>query len=215
MDKAFAYMVAAQHEYNEVLQGFKESFAVTSAESNKVTLGSPLPYPGSARLQPKRSSRTTYQVDTFSTLRMRFLRRRKCDVWCKCKCHTYVRTSTSDKLQSVMGELFIGYAGLPALTPACTENNCQRSSEGFLQINYYFPWWFFAKILHIGLAFQQDSAIPRMSIHVLNVRDTYEDIFISARFNDVDSVEYQLTMGRASVFDVTSDSGHSPLHVRI
>ena len=50
---------------------------------------------------------------SFSALRMRFLRRRKCDVRCGCRCHVQTRGQSPKILQSVLGTLFVGYAGLP------------------------------------------------------------------------------------------------------
>ena len=153
-----------------------------------------------------------FRADSFSALRMRFLRQRKCEVWCDCKCHTHVRAHTPDQLQSILGILFVAYAGLPALTPSCSNIKCRRVSEGFLQINYYFPPWFLARIVSLAIRFQ-DSKIPNISMRVLNVRNTYENIFLSALGNDAESIRYQLTIGQALVLDVTDDSGHSPLHV--
>ena len=59
----------------------------------------------------------------------------------------------------------------------------------------------------------KDSKIPDLSMRVLNVRSSYEPIFQSAREGGAGLVRHLLTMGQASVQDVTHDSGHSPLHV--
>lgn len=155
-----------------------------------------------------------FRVDSLSALRMRFLRQRKCDVWCDCNCHTHVRAQTPDMLQSILGTLFVGYAGLPALTPSCSNTKCRRATDGFLQINYYFPQWFLTRIVSMAMKFQ-DSKIPNICMRVMNVRNMYEGVFMSAFENDADAVEYQITIGQASVLDATDDSGHSPLHVRI
>lgn len=142
---------------------------------------------------------------------MRFLRKGKCGRWCDCDCHTYRRTRSPQQLQSFLGALFVGYTGLPALTPDCTNEKCRRSSEAFVQINYYFPTWF-ALSVSAAVSFQ-NSIIPEISRRVLNVRDSYEEIFQSAIIGDAVSVQYLLTKRQASVFDISSDSGHSPLHV--
>ena len=170
--------------------------------------------PGYSHQPYNDSSSSLLRVDNFSAIRMRFLRKRKCDLWCHCRCHTYVRAQTPEVLQSILGTLFVGYAGLPALGPPCSYIKCRRASEGYLQINYYFPPWFLARIVSLSMRFQ-DSKIPNISMRVLNVRDSYENIFRSALVNDAESVLYQLTVGQASVLDVTDDSGHSPLHVGI
>ena len=158
------------------------------------------------------AARSSFQLDDFSALRMRFLRQHKCDASCDCNCHTPTRARTPQMLESVLGSLFVGYTGLPALASACSSINCQRSSEGFLQIDYYFPQWFLARIVSMAMRFK-DSKIPDFSMRVLNVRSSYEAIFSNAREGDAELVRYLLTTGQASVQDVTHDSGHSPLHV--
>lgn len=152
------------------------------------------------------------ELDGFSALRMRFLRQQTCDASCDCICHTHTRARTPQMLQSVLGSLFVGYTGLPALTSTCSNIRCRRSSEGFLQIDYYFPPWFLARIVSMAIRFK-DSKIPNLSMRVLNVRSSYEAIFLNAREGDATLVRYLLTVGQASVQDVTHDSGHSPLHV--
>ena len=59
----------------------------------------------------------------------------------------------------------------------------------------------------------KDSKIPDISMRVLNVRSAYEAVFSSALEGDAEMVRYLLTMGQASVLDVTQDSGYSLLHV--
>ena len=157
---------------------------------------------------------SSFQHDGFSALRMRFLRQRKCDALCDCNCHIHTRARSPQMLQSVLGSLFVGYTGLPALASTCSNIKCQRSSEGFLQIDYLFPPWFLARIVSMAMKFK-DSKIPDLSMRVLNVRSSYEAVFLSAREGDAELVRYLLTMGQASVQDVTHDSGHSPLHVGI
>lgn len=115
-------------------------------------------------------------------------------------------------LQSVLGSLFVGYAGLPVLTPSCSSRVCQGSSEGLLQVNYYFPQWFLARILSLVVKFQ-DAQTPEVSLRLLNVRSSCESIFQHALHGDAESMKFLLNNGKGSVLDVTDDSGHSPLHV--
>ena len=208
-------MVAAQQDQNARLESLKAS--VAAKENSDTEMKSDSTAPGDEKTSCRRysdSHRSLFRADSFSALRMRFLRQRKCDVWCDCSCHTHARTQTPNMLQSVLGTMFVGYAGLPALTPACSNTKCRRVSQGFLQVNYYFPQWFLARIVSVAMRFQ-DSKIPNISMRVLNIRSTYENIFRDSRRNDAGSVEYQLTMRQASVLDVTEDAGHSPLHVSL
>ena len=215
VEKAFAYIIASQEKYDERLEKVEASVAAKNELSENLNSGDAAPPAHTVtRRQSSNSQRSLPRVNNFSALRLRFLQQRKCELWCDCDCHTIVRARTPDMLQPIFGALFLGYAGLPALTPSCSKTKCRRGSEGFLQLNYYFPQWFVARTISMVLRFQ-DAKIPKISMRVLNVRDTYEDIFRNAHGNDADLVAYQLTSGQASVIDVTNDSGHSPLHVSI
>ena len=158
--------------------------------------------------------RSVIRMDNFGAMRMRFLRQGRCTQWCDCACHTYTRTRTPQVVQNVLGALFVGYTGLPRLTPDCANEKCRRSSEAYLQLNYYFPSWFIARAVSFAMSIQ-NSKIPKISMRVLNLRNLYEEIFQSCIVGNADSVRYLLTSGQASVKDISTDSGHSPLHVRL
>ena len=151
----------------------------------------------------------------FSTLRMRFLWRQKCDPWCPCVCHKESRAETPQFLQSIVGALFVGYSGLPLLTPPCNNKACHRTGEGLLQVNYYFPKWFLARIISVAVRYNETNIRrPEVSVRILNSRSRTEGIFESSIRGDANAVKHFLASGKASILDVTDDSGHSPLHVR-
>ena len=151
----------------------------------------------------------------FSALRMRFLRRQKCDPWCTCACHKQSRAETPQFLQSIVGALFVGYTGLPLLTPPCNSKKCHRTGEGFLLVNYYFPQWFLARIISVAVRYNETNIRkPEISMRVLNSQSRSEGIFQSSIRGDANAVKHFLTSGKASILDVTDDSGHTPLHVR-
>ena len=206
-------MMAVQQSYNERLQRMESSITngkivPEQCEPNAI---------GSKKLDPHQktdSQSPVFRMDSFSALRMRFLRQGRCTQWCDCTCHTYTRTRTSPTGQAILGSLIIGYTGLPALTPPCRNEKCRRSSEAFLQVNYYFPTWFVARAVSLAVSIQ-NSKIPKISMRVLNLRNSYEEIFQSCIVGDVHSVRYLLMSGQASVHDISDDSGHTPLHVSI
>ena len=61
----------------------------------------------------------------------------------------------------------------------------------------------------------QGSRVPQFKLRILNLRDSYEEIFQSAISGDARSIQYLLVSGRASVRDISDDSGHSPLHIAV
>lgn len=206
-------IIQAQHRMNERLQRVEEvligRFEPLEKPDNKQA-DPPLRKAASPPLQ----AGSLFAGNSFSALRMRFLRQTKCEQWCDCKCHTYKRSRAPQGLQSIFGTLFYGYTGLPTATPDCSNHKCRRSSETFLQVNYYFPTWFFAWALSVAMKLQ-GSNIPQFKLQILNLRDSYEEIFQSAISNDAGSVQYLLSTGQASVRDISDDSGHSPLHIAV
>ena len=160
------------------------------------------------------SPSASHEDVSFATLRMRFLHGRKCEPWCECSCHRQTRAETPRMLQSVIGMLFVGYTGLPLLSPPCNNRKCYRSSNGFLQVNYYFPQWFLSKMVSIAIRYNEANIRnPEIFVRTLHVRSSYEGIFQSSSNGDANAVKYFLESRKASVVDVTNDSGHSPLHV--
>ena len=215
-EKALASIMAVQNSYLERLERVEAS---TTTEKSMSSDKQELSYTSSTLTNinsPKKSGLQSsgFETNSFSALRLRFLRQGRCSQWCDCTCHTYTRTSTPQTLQAVLGGLFIGYTGFPALTPDCVNEKCRRSSEAFLQVNYYFPSWFIARAVSIAMSVQ-NSKLPKFSVRVLNLRNLYDEIFQAAMVGDADTVQYLLMSGQASVKDISSDSGHSPLHVGI
>jgi hypothetical protein len=118
-------------------------------------------------------------------------------------------------LQAIVGQLFIGYAGFPALTGSCDPPDiCNGTPQSFVQINYYFLPWFLARAVIFSLR-TSDFQKPEYSLRMLNVRSTFEPIFTGAGGNDAAPVRSLIYNGKASVLDVTDDVGHSALHLAV
>lgn len=209
-EKTFGRLVEAQHEHEQRLAQVETSIPTNSADLEHTSTSN------NQKLSHWRYSGSNPSFlpnDSFSALRMRFLRRATCDPRCRCRCHKQTRVQTPQMLQSVLGTLFVGYASLPVVTPPCDNERCKGSSEGFLQINYFFPGWFIARIISMTLRFQGNTG-PEMSFRILNVRNRSASIFHYASVGDAEAVAMLLTTKKASVLDVTDDTGHSALHVR-
>lgn len=165
----------AQQLIYERLQRVEESLVhgtKITEKSNYRPLDAPVRRADTSLLQGQSSGRL-FAEDSFSALRMRFLQQTKCQQWCEC--HTYKRSHSPRGLEPIFGTLFYGYTGLPTATPQCSNNDCRRSSEAFLQVNYYFPAWFFAWAMSLAMKIQ-GSRTPQFSLRILNLRDSYEEI---------------------------------------
>jgi len=152
----------------------------------------------------------------FSVLCMRFLRRRKCQPWCACRCHSSTRFNMPQLLQSVIGQLFVGYTGLPTLMSSCDlpTDTCQGTGQSFMQINYYFPTWFLSRALTFSLRTSEFQR-PEHSLRMLNVRSPLESLFAGAGSNDAALVRSVITNNQGSVLYVTDRDGHSALYLAV
>ena len=221
-EKAILSIMKTQQQQRERLEKVERLTPNDSPQpvfANEHNRSSPTDLVSNTRLETNRRSsdspESLFHDNTFSALRMRFIRRQKCDPWCGCICHKYSHAETPQLLQSIVGALFVGYTGLPLLTPLCNNKKCCRTGEGFLQVNYYFPQWFLARIISVAVRYDETNIRkPKISVRMLNARNSYEGIFQSSVRGDASAVKHFLTSGKASVLDVTDDSGHSPLHVR-
>ncbi|KAI0415282.1 ankyrin [Xylaria grammica] len=164
------------------------------------------PQPAPLGIQPRGLS------DGLSALRMRFLQRRRCSPYCDCACHHTSRLRTPRMLQFLIGTLCVGYNGVPRLTKPCTSSECQKTPEGFIAVNYYFPTWLVGKVFAAGARFTNYRG-PELSIRMLNVRDPGNMIFLATHNNDALTIQTLLSSGEASVIDVQHGTGHSALHL--
>jgi ankyrin repeat protein len=154
------------------------------------------------------------QLGHFSSLRMRFLQRRRCNPYCSCACHRTTRLSTPRSLQFLFGTLLVGYSSVPKLTAPCTSPKCSGKAEGFVSMSYYFPRWIVSRVVAAAIQFAEDRG-PEFSISSLRVRDSTDLIFTAAAAGDAITVRRLLEDGQASVVDVASGTGHTPLHLAV
>lgn len=172
------------------------------------------PTPPSSSLRRSETSKAFRPHDSFSSLRMRFLRRRQCRSYCGCACHAPTRFNSPRMLQAVVGSLFVGYSGIPRVSPACNDDDCVASKEAFVQINYMFPQWLVARMVSAAMRFSAQSG-PELSLRTLNVRNPEATIFKAAWENDAVAVNHLLENGEASVMDIAHGLGHTPLHLAV
>lgn len=147
-----------------------------------------------------------------NTFRVR-LQSNRCKSTCDCSCHRFKYGQTLSALQNVLGSLFVGYRGFPALSGTCTVPTCRGNATAHLHVDYFFPRWILHKAVRASLTTNHASD-PELCIRLVNIRPHDAEIFRAAFQGDADTTRKLLTRGQASVRDVESTSGHSPLHVR-
>ena len=65
-----------------------------------------------------------------------------CHSGCICACHLETRSATPGFVDRVLGQVFIGYAGLPIIGRKCNTATCLKSQTPSINIEYWFPLGF-------------------------------------------------------------------------
>jgi hypothetical protein len=93
---------------------------------------------GASALPRKPPAPRTRRSDGFSVRATPFSA--TCRTGCACACHSQQRTASPRLLNRVLGQLFVGYTGLPYLSPKCDNQVCAKSRAAKVSIEYWFPW---------------------------------------------------------------------------
>jgi len=137
--------------------------------------------------------------------------RSRCNNWCSCVCHSRRTIKLSTPMKNILGSLFIGYTGFPKLTPVCNEARCKKRSSPKIELTYYFPLWFLARVVSITALFS-DARGPELNLKMPRMVGWTSPLWRSARADDLFTVRNLFWSGMASPFDVNA-YGQSALHV--
>lgn len=134
-----------------------------------------------------------------------------CRPGCLCTCHLQQRSTTPGVLNRVLGQLFVGYAGLPALSPKCNIEGCQKSRASQISLEYWFPWGFFSStIVRMQVGYQPNIGTIMQLDTLRRVPDTAQCVNF-ALHGDIKGLKYLFDHGLASPRDVSATRGYSVL----
>ena len=136
-----------------------------------------------------------------------------CKSSCACRCHQRCMLASSKKWQSIVGQLFVGYTGLPVVSP-CDDIRCQPIPETLIEFRYYFPEWFMARVLEIGIQFSKPLRVAQ-SLRVDRVVWADSKLFLAARIGDVSALKALLSSREGTPYDVIEGNGETALTVSI
>ena len=126
-----------------------------------------------------------------------------------CKCSSYVRGSIGlSSLHRFLGSLFVGYVGLPFITPKCDDRNCAERARLVTLTTYVFPPWFLARAFHLVFRLLP-CAGPELVVRVVRVVPITLAIFNHARTGDLRGLRKLLIQGLGSPFDIDVSTGIS------
>lgn len=135
---------------------------------------------------------------------------RTCRAGCPCSCHSQRCSSTPAVLNNLLGRLFVGYAGLPALSPKCNKEDCQGSRSSNVSLEYWFPTSFLSKIVRMQLAYHQNVG-PSLHLDTLRRIPDNSQCITFALDGNIDGLKLLFNRGLASPRDISATRGYSLL----
>ena len=170
---------------------------------------------------PRRPSHTpgaippTSKTDVSQSVGIRVSQYATCLAGCSCACHRASRTSTPGLLDRVVGQMFIGYAGLPLLGSKCDTRLCKKSQSPAVSFEYWFPMGFvWSQILQLRVSYEPKVG-PQFDLRSLRrVPDTAQCVHFALNGN-IEGLKDLFRRGLASPRDVSSTRGYSVLRVSL
>ncbi|EER25757.1 ankyrin repeat containing protein [Coccidioides posadasii C735 delta SOWgp] len=130
---------------------------------------------------------------------------------CRCSCHKQQKSSTPALLNRVFGQLFIGYAGLPFVSPKCDIESCRKSQASQVSLEYWFPLGFFSStIVRMQLGHHHNMGSLFHLDTLTRVPDSAQCVNLAVK-GDIDGLKHLFTHGLASPRDVSTSRGYSLL----
>jgi hypothetical protein len=152
--------------------------------------------------------------NSYSAIRVRasHYRRSPCEGWCSCECHkpSYIRTP--DRVDFLLGSLFMGYSGFPVRKRPCNERTCRKQSIPTVKVTYHFPQWLLARMIHFVLTLSYMRG-PGVSLSMPRVIPDNAPVLTFAVQGNLDGIKSLFSKGVASPYDVALSNGRTALHV--
>lgn len=136
-----------------------------------------------------------------------------CRSGCHCACHASKASATPALVDRVLGQLFVGYAGLPLLSPKCDSEQCEKGQVAHVNLEYWFPLGFFwSQIVRLQVGYQPNIG-PQLQLSTLRrIPDSAQCVNFALNGN-IEGLKDLFKRGLASPRDVSSTRGYSILRV--
>jgi ankyrin repeat protein len=192
----------------ELLQAQTAQLQISQFNQLRTSYGRQPSYSRSTRVsrQP-----TQHEVKSSEDIGMKVTRYAMCVRGCSCRCHTQTRSSTPGLVDRILGQMFIGYAGLPLMSGKCDTESCEKNQAAHISVEYWFPLGFlWSKILRLQLTYQPMIGPQfELSTH-RRVPDSAQCVNFALTGN-IDGLKNLFRRGLASPRDVSSTRGYSVL----
>ncbi|KAL9022524.1 MAG: hypothetical protein Q9185_000234 [Variospora sp. 1 TL-2023] len=134
-----------------------------------------------------------------------------CSSNCRCACHIFKRSSTPTVVDSILGQMFVSYAGIPLLNEKCDVTECDKSQIPYVNMEYWFPLGlFWSQIVRLQLGYQSHLG-PQVSLSMLRRVPDSAPCVKFAVDGSIHGLKDLFKRGLASPKDVSSTRGYSIL----
>lgn len=137
-----------------------------------------------------------------------------CRPGCPCACHFRHEVQSPGSVGRFLGQLFVGYAGLPLVSRRCTTEACRRQQAPHVSIQYWFPLWFLAQTVRLQLSYRPTLG-PQIQLTTLRRVPDSAPCIVFAIAGNIEGLKVLFTQGLASPYDVSESRGLSVLGVSI
>lgn len=133
-----------------------------------------------------------------------------CHSGCHCACHSSQRLHSPSVLNRVLGQLFVGYSGLPGLNLKCSLEACRNSRVSKVSVEYWFPLASLSTIVRVQMGYQQNLGSFFHLDTLRRVPDAAQCVNFALN-GDIEGLKYSFKNGLASPRDVSTTRGYSLL----
>ena len=132
-----------------------------------------------------------------------------CPTTCVCSCHTKAKAPASALINRVLGQLFVGAAGIPFLSTECDYQACKSSQAPRVSVEYWFPLGvFWSQIVRLQVGYHASMG-PQFSLRSLRrVPDSAQCVHYAMQGN-IEGLKDLFRRGLASPWDVSSTRGYT------
>lgn len=196
------------HDVGKGEDGSSATSSSTKASDQHITaiISQQKPFPSGVALDDKSVGGVQIRTRRYGAVR--------CEKWCSCLCHTPKMLQTPAVARTILGLLFVDYAGIPAILPRCDQTTCRRQVIPSVKVSYYFPPWLLHRVSRLALEFPFASKI-QASLKAPRVVPDNAEVFVCAVQGDLNGMRRLFEQGLASPGDVGIGTGRIPLHVSI
>ena len=134
-----------------------------------------------------------------------------CRHGCCCACHSQQKVSSPRIFDRVLGRLFIGYAGVPYLSPKCDNATCEKSRASKFSVEYWFPLGMFSStIIRMQAGYQPNTGALFQLQSLRSVPDNAQCVSFALNGN-IEGLKHLFSHGLASPQDISPGRGYTLL----